>query len=224
MPLGPKYELDEYLISDTLEFKDFVPQLAFNLHIGTKFRDHMTGDLTDETFWGLAGNDEIFSYGGNDSVYGGEGNDTVFAGNGNDLVEGGEGDDTIFGEGDDDTLNGGDGDDSISGGDGNDIINGGAGEDKINGGQGNDSLTGGAKADTFWFDHLNGWGKDTITDFQDGIDMISFEQNPELGPAITFDDLTITQMGSKALISYNGSYIYVNGVSAGQLTEDDFVF
>ncbi|WP_108883286.1 alkaline phosphatase [Anderseniella sp. Alg231-50] len=224
MPSGPKYQLDDYLISDTFDFKEFDPFNLFNLKIGSKFDDYMSGDFTDEVFWGLSGDDEIHSRGGNDTIIGGEGDDTAFAGSGNDRVEGGDGDDTIFGESGDDDLDGGDGDDLISGGDGNDTINGGAGEDKINGGQGNDNLTGGSKADTFWFDHLNGWGKDTITDFEDGIDTISFEQSPELGPPITFDDLTITQIGNQALVSYNGSYIYVNGVTAGQLTEDDFTF
>lgn len=224
MPLGPKYELNEYLASDTLEFKVVDPQTMFNLKIGTKFDDYMRGNNASETFWALGGDDEIHSHGGNDAVYGGEGDDTVFAGSGNDRVEGGDGDDTIFGEDDDDILNGGEGNDLISGGDGKDTINGGAGEDHIDGGQGNDSLTGGAKADTFWFDHLNGWGKDTITDFEDGLDVISFEQSPELGPAISFDDLTIVQVGNHSVVSYNGSSIYVNNVSVGQLTEDDFIF
>jgi Ca2+-binding RTX toxin-like protein len=224
MPLGPTYKLNDYLSSDTLEFKPVDTPFLFNLKIGTKFDDYMTGDLTSETFWALGGDDEIHSHGGNDAVYGGEGDDTVFAGSGNDRVEGGDGDDIIFGENGNDILNGGNGNDLMSGGDGEDTINGGKGEDTVNGGQGNDSLTGGSDADTFWFDHLNGWGKDTITDFEDGLDMISFEQSPELGPAISFDDLTIVQVGNHSVVSYNGSSIYVNNVSAGQLTEDDFIF
>jgi Ca2+-binding RTX toxin-like protein len=224
MPLGPKYKLNEDLIADTFEFRETDLYGFLNLRIGSKFDDYMSGNFADEVFWGLAGDDEIHSRGGDDTVFGGEGNDTVFGGSGDDRVEGGAGDDTIFGEDNDDVLNGGKGDDSLNGGDGKDIIDGGEGDDTINGGQGNDILTGGSKADTFWFDHLNGWGKDTITDFEDGIDMISFQQNPELGPAISFDDLIITQVGTQTLISYNGSHIYMNGVSAGQLTEDDFVF
>lgn len=224
MPLGPKYQLNDDVISDSFEFKDFVPSVFINLKIGSDFDERMRGDHTDETFWALGGDDEIHSYGGDDAVYGGDGDDTAFAGNGNDRVEGGNGDDIIFGENGNDILNGGRGNDLMSGGDGEDTVNGGAGEDTVNGGQGNDTLTGGGDADTFWFDHLNGWGEDTITDFEDGIDMISFEQNPELGPAISFDDLTIVQIGNHSVVSYNGSSIYVNNVSAGQLTEDDFIF
>lgn len=224
MPVKYKFELDALQQSETLLYEPdpFVP--LFNLRIGTKFDDYMRGDLRAETFWALDGDDEIFSHGGNDSVFGGNGDDTVFAGFGNDRVDGDNGDDVIFGEQGDDRLNGGDGDDLISGGDGRDMIDGGAGEDLIDGGQGNDRLTGGSKADTFWFDHLNGWGKDTITDFEDGLDVISFEQNPELGPPIAFADLTITQLGTSTLVAYNGSYIYVNGTSAGQLAQDDFIF
>ncbi|WP_424433944.1 M10 family metallopeptidase C-terminal domain-containing protein [Planktotalea sp.] len=60
-----------------------------------------------------------------------------------------------------DTLNGDAGDDRLFGGDDDDVLIGGAGNDAMNGGEG---------ADTFIF--RQGDGNDTITDFEDGIDLI----------------------------------------------------
>jgi Ca2+-binding RTX toxin-like protein len=61
----------------------------------------------------------------------------------------------------------------LDGGDGNDTISGGVGADRLAGGFGLDSLSGGADADTFVFTSLFA-GRDTITDFVSGIDILEF--------------------------------------------------
>ena len=60
-----------------------------------------------------------------------------------------------------DTLNGQDGNDTISGNGGNDTIAGGLGNDSLNGGLGNDVFVYGPN-----------WGADTITSWQDGLDLV----------------------------------------------------
>lgn len=61
---------------------------------GTPGDDVLTGDNTDETFFGFAGDDIIDGQGGNDVMNGGVGNDTYIAGNGLDTIveEGGTND------------------------------------------------------------------------------------------------------------------------------------
>lgn len=75
-------------------------------------------------------------------------------------------------------VDGGDGADIIVGSKFDDVLRGGKGTDTITGGEGNDTLTGGNDADTFVF-HAN-FGKDTITDFVEGVglkDFIQFDQS-----------------------------------------------
>ncbi|NEP79980.1 MAG: calcium-binding protein, partial [Okeania sp. SIO3B3] len=96
------------------------------------------------------------------------GRDWLVGGRGNDLLRGGE---------DDDILAGRIGNDRMLGGNGDDILNGGQGRDRINGGAGDDTLTGGASIDRFIFNSNNPFptvdiGVDTITDFNEGQDLI----------------------------------------------------
>jgi serralysin len=67
-------------------------------------------------------------------------------------------------------LDGGSGNDVLDGKGGRDGLVGGAGRDRLVGGKGNDALTGNAARDTFVFDA--GGGRDSIEDFQDGVDRI----------------------------------------------------
>jgi hypothetical protein len=66
------------------------------------------------------------------------------------------------------------GNDTIIGGAGTDNIGGGGGNDTITGGAGNDGLTGGAGADTFVF-HA-GFGIDAVSDFDETLDYLQFDQ------------------------------------------------
>jgi Ca2+-binding RTX toxin-like protein len=75
-----------------------------------------------------------------------------------------------------DSLFGNDAANLLSSGAGNDALDGGAGDDRLVGGLGTDTLTGGAGADLFQFltnqDSSVGLGRDVITDFQQGSDLI----------------------------------------------------
>jgi hypothetical protein len=85
---------------------------------------------------------------------------------------------TIFGSKVANVLAGLGGDDGVLGFGGNDVLYGGAGADKLHGGAGRDILTGGAGADGFFYSAASESGpklsqRDTITDFENGLDYIS---------------------------------------------------
>ncbi|HET9638589.1 MAG TPA: cadherin domain-containing protein [Allosphingosinicella sp.] len=110
------------------------------------------------------GNDNVNGTGGEDQLNGGNGNDVLNGLGGHDLLNGGNGTDT---------LNGGSGNDILIGENGNDALFGGDGRDLLAGGNGNDSLSGGAGADIFQFGR--GGGRDTISDYEVGVDRIALE-------------------------------------------------
>lgn len=110
------------------------------------------------------GNDTMNGTGGEDQLDGGNGNDVLNGLGGHDLLKGGNGSDT---------LNGGSGNDILIGENGNDALFGGDGRDLLAGGNGNDSLNGGAGADIFQFG--KGGGRDTVSDFEVGVDRIALE-------------------------------------------------
>ncbi len=168
--------------------------------------DTLTGTLGKDKIKGGTGDDTLYDPNGENILRGGSGDDYIEVGDGSDgsLLHGGSGDDTLVsGRGDDtlkgasghDILNGGRGNDILLGDGGRDILDGGKDDDIINGGRGSDMLTGGAGADVFVFNAVEN-GRDVITDFEDGIDMIEFS-----GLA-GFDDLTITQIGDDVLIEH----------------------
>jgi Ca2+-binding RTX toxin-like protein len=91
---------------------------------------------------------------------------------------GGAGMDSIFGDGGANVLKGNGNDDTLSGLGGNDQLFGGDGADELLGLKGADILTGGNDADKFTFDNLSDStvaksGRDTITDFETGVDKIN---------------------------------------------------
>jgi RTX calcium-binding nonapeptide repeat (4 copies) len=98
---------------------------------------------------------------GNDRVTGTSAADVIELDVGRDIGRGGNGADRILGQM---------GDDLLQGGRGNDTLNGGDGKDTLDSGAGKDSLVGGEKADVFVFEA--GYGRDTISAFQDGVDKI----------------------------------------------------
>lgn len=94
---------------------------------------------------------------------------------------------------------------------------GGAGADELIGNQADNILTGGAGADKFVFG--SEWGHDSITDFVQGVDVISFERDAN----VRFDLLQIQVEAGNTLISYAGNRLTLMGYSAS-LGMSDFVF
>ncbi|MBY6135139.1 hypothetical protein KUV61_04820 [Nocardioides marinus] len=188
---------------------------------GSFLRDVMKGDDGNNRFTGLQGNDFFHGRGGFDTIrydrddrQGGFegvmvnlGKGTAIDGFGNrdtfksiEGVRGSNYDDVLKDSGIDNWLSGRDGDDVIC------VDN------------GNDTLEGGSGADVFQFKSKS-FGDNTIRDFEDGVDMI------EILHAKRFSQLTIEDTGDgAALVSYRGSSITVDNVSASDLTADDFIF
>ncbi|HAG79568.1 MAG TPA: hypothetical protein DCL61_00025 [Cyanobacteria bacterium UBA12227] len=142
-------------------------------------------------------------------------------GNFNDQLDGGDGDDILDvsnGQGNN-SLHGGEGDDILLGSV-NDQLNGGAGDDILNGGDGGSTMTGGTGDDFFWI--ANGFiplTAHTITDFEVNSEAIGIA-----GLGITFQNLTITQVGSDTLISVFGTdFAILTGVEASDLNSSNFV-
>ncbi|SOC05743.1 M10 family metallopeptidase C-terminal domain-containing protein [Rhodobacter maris] len=211
--------------------------------------DFMGGGMGDDTLLGSAGNDTVNGGAGDDSMSGGLGkdvmgasfgNDTLFGGDGNDAMGGGSGRDSLSGDAGNDTIGGGEGDDTIRGGTGNDFLAGGdrddliygdAGDDMINGGAGNDTMSGGAGRDVFLFNEMISGDTDVILDFEGGLDLLrlsGIENAPGSGLNGYFDalDITNTVVGGTLGVSlnYEGQTIYLLGISAGELTKNDFLF
>ncbi|WP_236711406.1 family 16 glycosylhydrolase [Novosphingobium barchaimii] len=159
--------------------------------------NRIIGNAGVNVLTGLAGNDYLDGAGGLDTLVGGKGDDIYIvdqagvraieqANEGNDTVRSSvsytlpanveilrlSGSAGLNGAGNTlaNKIYGNDGDNKLFGWAGNDLIDGGAGNDVLSGGAGDDALTGGAGADTFVF--AAGYGKDTATDFQHGVDKL----------------------------------------------------
>ncbi|ARE42355.1 Alkaline phosphatase (plasmid) [Rhodovulum sp. P5] len=146
-------------------------------------------------------------------IDGGDAAGFVDARGGNDLVRSGGGDDEVFGGAGNDTLLGGDGDDSLDGGSGNDLMDGGAGRDRLFGGTGFDVYS-------FSTDGIANFGADTLFGFTFGQDRIDLSA---VASVTGFDDLTITQRGSSAVIDTGVGTIRLPGVVAADIRPFDFV-
>lgn len=114
-------------------------------------------------------------------------------------------------------LIGGGGNDTLIGGAGNDTLQGGAGDDILNGGSGKDILNGGTGADRFVFQ--SGDGAATITDFQNGIDMMNFAN-----VAQDSYNLQIIQSGANTVVTLNDMSITLLSVDHTQITLADIFF
>ncbi|MEZ5842231.1 MAG: hypothetical protein R3D27_00675 [Hyphomicrobiaceae bacterium] len=203
--------------------------------------------------YGNAGSDVITGGSANDSLYGGADADTLDGGDGNDVLFFTTGDTLIGGNGSDygvaedlagasvalgatsgvEALYGNVGGDTLDasamtvrvtldGRAGDDTIIGGSGNDLLYGGAGNDTITGGAGSDYFYF--ANGFGTDTITDFEDGNDRFNLAAISGLD---NFGQLTLTQDGADVLISVTATpadTIRVEGALVAQFSAADFYF
>lgn len=190
--------------------------------------DFMSGGWGLDQLWGGADGDQLAGSYDADVVWGEDGNDNIGGGTGQDSLHGGDGDDTI-GAGEDADLAWGEaGNDFIGGGPGNDTLYGGGGADRLNGGPGNDVLTGGTEADTFVFSNMAPGERDTVTDFQNGIDRLQVFPVPGATAAARFASLdigSVTISGvSYAEIAWSGHSILLAGVAPGQLDVTDFIW
>jgi Ca2+-binding RTX toxin-like protein len=185
-----------------------------------------TDDSADNVDGGT-GDDLIYTGDGADVIVGGNGADTIYAGAGDDVsVLGGNGNDNIYGEDGNDSIDGGDNDDMLAGGAGDDILIGGDDEDILIGGAGDDVLTGNTTGgpvadndmDTFVF--AAGGGNDTITDFEDGTDMVDLS---DLGIA-SLSELVLQDDGTNFIIHTSSTdSITLNGMT-GAITDADIIF
>jgi large repetitive protein len=98
-------------------------------------------------------------------------------------------------------------------------LGGGKGNDRFFGGNGNDKLLGNEGKDTFAIQLAS--GKDTIVDFQDGIDRLG------LSKGLTFNKLTIADNTNDTgtFIKDNNNHVLavLVGVDSSLITQADFV-
>lgn len=181
-----------------------------------------TSSATGEVMGDLMGGDisMLVQYLKNQSlqVSGSTGDDVLRGYNRADMLTGGAGDDMLLGGKGNDTLKGGAGDDRLFGGKGYDALNGGAGDDYLVGGKGNDMLKGGAGADTFYF--AKGHGRDTILDFEAGVDTIAFSSKLFSSKAEILDSARQTRDG--VAIDYDGGRVLLEDIKLDDLSRGDF--
>ncbi|AFY57514.1 Ca2+-binding protein, RTX toxin [Rivularia sp. PCC 7116] len=107
------------------------------------------------------------------------------------------------------------GNDTLLGGSGNDYIKAGSGDDFIDGGIGSDRLYGEGGKDTFVLSSVT--GKDTIYDFEDGVDTLG------LSAGLNFSDLNIKASGNHTnIIQGNQTLATLIGIDSSLIDESDF--
>jgi Ca2+-binding RTX toxin-like protein len=219
--------------------------------LGNNGNDTIAGGAGNDTITGGGGSDSLIGGDGNDTIVadstdafiaGGTGIDTVTitdAGAVNlnltartiEIVNSGGGADTLDATGfgsavtvnaglGDDTVRGGAVGDTLNGQDGNDTISGNGGNDTITGGLGNDSLNGGLGNDVFVYG--SNWGTDTITGWQDGLDIMDLTGLAASG-VHSIADITITTIGPDTIVSFNANSITLIG-TAGLIGSSDLLF
>jgi hypothetical protein len=144
-----------------------------------------------------------------DVISGRMGHDRLYGATGDDRLWGGAGDDRLAGQAGGDALRGGLGDDTLAGG---------GGADRLVGGAGDDRLVGGARADVFQF--ATGDGRDTVADFQAGVDSFDIRAAGIAG----FGDLQISQAGEDVRIGYGSGAVFVEDTRVAEISAGDFHF
>ena len=193
------------------------PTSGKNLITGTGADDILQGTDGADLIKALTGNDTLQGFAGKDKLQGGKGNDLLKGGKGKDVLEGGKGDDTLEGGQNDDTLDGGSGDDILLGGSGHDL------------------LTGGSGQDTFVYEAVD-HRRDTITDFEIGIDKIDLSglfKGTAYASANVFNDyVQLEQLGADTkvrvdILGDNGDQFktmaQLTNIDKTALTADHFV-
>ena len=149
----------------------------------------------------------------------GTGADTI---TGFENFEGGNNKDIVFGNAVANVLNGNVGADNLWGLGGNDTLDGGADNDCLGGGAGIDTLTGGAGNDTFFYFLTTDSGttaltRDTITDFQDTLDLINLK-GIETNSNVTF---TFLLGNNAAFTGHAGDLRVQTNIAGGDLIQGD---
>lgn len=195
---------------------------------GNKGKDTLNGGNGKDTILGGDGRDDVNGGSGDDNIFGNKGKDTLNGNEGDDIISGNRGDDTLSGGSGRDLLLGGAGEDRLTGGKKRDILFGGAdddilvgnqGNDRLSGEKGDDNLTGGGGFDQFVFD--DGWGKDKITDFDVDQDTLNFKAVQGVSDVA---DLTITTNVQGIRITDGSDVVILQGLSAGDITDLEFIF
>lgn len=179
------------------------------------------GDVIDDKVNGKSGVDFMYGNDGNDQLDSKAGDDFLDGGADKDKLTGGDGNDVALGGGrNNDRLYGGTGNVTLTGDHGNDLLDGGDGNDILNGGIGKDLMTGGAGADIFIFEITS--HRDTITDFEDGVDLLDFSGYVGVNSAA---DLFITQNGTDTIITTGGpASVTLLDTDALLISDADFIF
>ncbi|MCU0543979.1 MAG: DUF4347 domain-containing protein [Oscillatoriaceae cyanobacterium Prado104] len=183
---------------------------------GNRDADWVDGGKGDDSLLGGKDNDSLTGSEGSDSLLGNLGDDTLCGGGGDDYLRGDFNNDLIDGGAGDDRIYGGENDDTLIGCEGDDILLGDKGDDLLTGGLGNDTLTGGDGVDRFLL--FANAGNDTITDFEDGTDLLVLGN-------VTFSQLAIVETNGITQISFVPTgQVFANliGISADRINAADF--
>ena len=188
--------------------------------------ENASGGSGDDLIDGNDGKNILIGNDGNDTINGQSGADTLKGGNGNDVLSGGKKADDINGGNGKDKLSGGfgkdilkgnNGNDKLYGGSGDDDLRGGSGKDTLKGGVGDDILKGGSEADKFVF--INDIGKDTISDFEDDVDILKIDHSEVSTVADAL--LLATNVGGDVVFTFvDGSVITVESMTIAALSDD----
>ncbi len=111
---------------------------------------------------------------------------------------------------------------SLAGNRGNNALKGMAGDDILSGGKGADILTGGTGSDTFVF--KTGYGKDTVTDFENGKDHFDFKSWTAIDDFADLKAHYITVSGQDLIIHSGADSLTLKHTAIGALDAGDFLF
>ena len=212
---------------------------------GNRDNDILSGDAGNDTLYGSSGRDVLYGGADNDNLYGGrdadiligdEGDDLlngggfgdrIVGGVGNDRLVGGGGNDELFGGDDDDALLGGAGADQLFGGAGNDDLNGGGFGDLLDGQTGDDTIRGGFGQDFVIF--RVGYGRDTLTDFENDIDKLWIDDALWSGLGTLTTAQVVAQFasvtGGNVEFDFGGGDVLVlQGITSTADLADDIIF
>ncbi|WP_147124800.1 family 16 glycosylhydrolase [Shimia ponticola] len=211
----------------TTDFSDSLLIDYIHVYEETADPDRNPGIPGDNSFspvlpYGDSPEDEIL-YGSRwqDTIFGGSGDDTIYGRRGWDMLSGDDGNDDLFGQKGRDTLVGGAGNDRLIGGKGEDVLQGGAGTDHLWGGQ----WSGDGRTDTFVFEA--GCDNDYVHDFEAGNDLIDLSALTATWADVSNalqDQGWATYLNLGHLGAMWSDMLFLVGVEANTLTQDDFLF